>query len=265
MISALAFGIILALQQLRRKTSLLLLAIEDIANVLGEVAGVDMLVGLRGGLWVFMTEGALGGSRAALAVEDIADAAACAVGLEVVDRTIGIDPRFVAQVVENPTHASGGKIRRCDLIVTQERFDIALFEECFDLFGFNALFREVFSRETIERGCVCGREDWPVLSGRVLDLAVAVESGSSLTRELGLLPLLVFPEDAERATIKIDIVPAKALSANILWITDDLADATAAKGEDSNERAVAHFDGGFRATLVDGVVGAFVNVQRFGV
>ena len=45
---------------------------EDITDVLGEVAGVDVLVGFRGGLWVLVAEGTLGGSGTALAVEDVA-------------------------------------------------------------------------------------------------------------------------------------------------------------------------------------------------
>ena len=235
---------------MRYESTLWLLVIEDIANVLGEVAGVDMLIGFCSGLWVFMAEGTLSGSRTALAVEDIADATACTVGLEIIDRTIGIDPCFVAQVAENPAYASSREVRRRDFVFAQECFDVVPFEEGFNLFGCNALLGKVLACETIERGCVCSGEDRPVLGGWVLDPMVAFESVSSLSWELSLLPLLVFPEDAERATVEIDIVPAEALSADILWITDDFADTAPSKGEDSNERAVADFDGGVGAVLV---------------
>ena len=116
--------------------------------------------------------------------------------------------------------------------------------------------------ECVEGGRVCSGEDGPVFGGWVLHSPMAVESGSSLPRELGFLPLLGFPEDAERATVEVDIVPAETLPADILWIADDLADATAGEGEDSDERAVADFDSGVRATLIDGVVGAFVDMPE---
>ena len=120
-------------------------SVEHITDVLSEIAGVDMLVGFRGGLRVFVAEGALGGSRAAFAVENVADAAACTVGLEVVNRTIGIDSRFLTQVAENSAHAPSGEVRWCDFVLAQECLDVVLFEKGFDLFVRNSLLGEVLA------------------------------------------------------------------------------------------------------------------------
>jgi hypothetical protein len=165
---------------LNARTLLSLLVIEDIADVLGEVASIDVLVGLRGGLGVFVPEGALGRSGAALAVENVADAAARAVGLEIIDWTVGIDPRLVAQVTENPAYTPGGEIRRHDFVLAQEGFDIVVFEEDFDLFDRNALLGEVLAYEAVEGRRVCSRKNRPVLGRRVLDSSVAVKATSGL-------------------------------------------------------------------------------------
>lgn len=100
--------------------------IKDSADILSEITSVDVLVSVVGRLWVFVTECTLSRTGSALAVERIAQSTARTVGLEIVSHSLGIDFHIFTQIAESPAHAPCRKVRRHDIVFSENVFETAL-------------------------------------------------------------------------------------------------------------------------------------------
>ncbi|WP_049910526.1 hypothetical protein [Halococcus salifodinae] len=110
---------------------------------------------------------------------------------------------------------------------TKDLFDITPVEECLDVFVVESTLGKFLTCLLIERRSMRSRENGPLVIRRSLDCSMAIECAVSLSWELSVLPFLGFSEDAQRASLKIDIAPEEALSSVVAGITSDFSGTTA--------------------------------------